>query len=787
MFEFLFKFSPVVYREGSWSFRYLPSWFWLAGALALVVVLAYLAYRKQAAPIGVSLRSTLFILKLLAILLILASLLEPYISVSTIVPQKSAVLVLVDDSQSMRVQDGPEHKSRKAAVVDWLGTREAEGMLARLKQNFRVHMYRFSDAAAPLQDASELTASGRSTDLYSALEFAEKESHEYPLSGVILVTDGAHVRSGVADEARLQKDPLQAAALVKSAGIPVFPVGVGSRIQTEVQLARVATSPSATEDDFIELSATVHARGTAGKTVTFQLLEEGRLVATKVVTLSGPYTRTSIAFKPSRKGFLEYEARVKPLKDELIVSNNSKKFLIHHQNRIARILYIEELHPFDYKFIRRALDLDDNINLVSMVRTGPDKFLRQGIRDQRELADGFPRSRRELFAYQAVIIGSIEAKFFSPQQLDLLKAFVSERGGGLLMLGGPKSFAAGGWQETPVAEVLPVSLRPSTGLSVAAQQIQYGPFKLRLTPEGWRSPLLQLSQDAQQNREMWERLPQLLSYNPLGPPKPAASVLAVHPLSQEKKEKIILATQRYGNGKTMVFATSTSWRWQMGLPSEDQSHEHIWRQIARWLALNSPDPVSVTFEKSDFQPGETVPVSVTALDSAFKPILDAQISVQVKAPFDPDAAAAQGNAAVGDPPTASSHSVALIPVLDRPGQYRGEFVPQDEGLYEVEVLAHMPDGKYIGGASSAFLVTQEHLEFTRPDLQEKLLRRIATVTGGKYLHLSDAENLADELSVTETTFSKIVDRDIWDAPFLYGLILVLLSIEWFTRRSKGLS
>ena len=77
------------------------------------------------------------------------------------------------------------------------------------------------------------------------------------------------------------------------------------------------------------------------------------------------------------------------------------------------------------------------------------------------MVGGFPKTREELFAYRAIILGSVEAASFSPDQLRMLADFVSKRGGGLLMLGGRRSFAEGGWAGTPVAEVLPVELDES--------------------------------------------------------------------------------------------------------------------------------------------------------------------------------------------------------------------------------------------------------------------------------------------------------------------------------------
>src|SRR6185312_12713457 len=117
---------------------------------------------------------------------------------------------------------------------------------------------------------------------------------------------------------------------------------------------------------------------------------------------------------------------------------------------------------FEMKFIRRAIGDDPNLAVTILQRTAEDKYLRLDVSNAEEVVGGFPKTREELFAYRAVILGSIEAAAFSPDQLRMLADFVSKRGGGLLMLGGRRSFAEGGWGGTPLAEALPVVIEPGT-------------------------------------------------------------------------------------------------------------------------------------------------------------------------------------------------------------------------------------------------------------------------------------------------------------------------------------
>ena len=150
--------------------------------------------------------------------------------------------------------------------------------------------------------------------------------------------------------------------------------------------------------------------------------------------------------------------RVSPQEGELVTENNAREALIDVRDRKEKILYFEGEPRFEYKFIRRAIPEGDNLIVTSLMRTADNKHMRQGVDGPDELVAGFPKTREELFAYRALIIGSLEAAAFTGDQLRMIAEFVDRRGGGLLMLGGPRAFAEGGYAGTAVADVLPVVL-----------------------------------------------------------------------------------------------------------------------------------------------------------------------------------------------------------------------------------------------------------------------------------------------------------------------------------------
>ena len=361
---------------------------------------------------------------------------------------------------------------------------------------------------------------------------------------------------------------------------------------------------------------------------------------------------------------------------------------------------------------------------------------------------------------------------------------MSIRGGGLLMLGGPKAFSQGDWQKTALTDVLPVELYSEQMAVLKNQQAIYkNPFNLQLTPAGFRTPMLQFFPDVKENKQAWNSLPQLLGFHLVGAAKPGATILAKHPAAREKDEHIVMASQNYGRGRTMVMATSSFWRWQMQLPASDNRHEQFWRQIARWLTLSTPPPISVEMDKNSYSPNEKIKMHITVLDSQFQVVPDAQVSVQIKQPVNYLGA----GTAQGDPPVGELINLKPVLNLNKPGNYTCEFLPKEEGFYLADVFVHSNNGAYIGHADGAFITKDKNREFLNPALNENYLKHIAQLSKGNFYRIENASELPDKLAVTETVYTKLIEQDLWDAPILFFLILLLLTLEWSIRRARGVS
>jgi uncharacterized membrane protein len=247
---------------------------------------------------------------------------------------------------------------------------------------------------------------------------------------------------------------------------------------------------------------------------------------------------------------------------------------------------------------------DQNLQVVVLQRTGEDRYVRLDVDSGDELAGGFPRTREELFEYRGLILGSVEASSFTPDQIRMISDFVDRRGGGVLFLGGPRALSEGGWAPTALAPVYPLELenlgqdRPGpvdfwatvkvtptrTGMVHPALGLEGADVEMDPGAPSSRAAASASSEDARAAR--WDRLPELTTVNRMGSSRPGTTVLltGVSP-DLPGGEQPVLAFQRYGAGMSAVLGVHDTWLWQMhsDLSLEDQTHEVFWRQILRWL------------------------------------------------------------------------------------------------------------------------------------------------------------------------------------------------------------
>lgn len=762
-FEFLLGHRPAEWAQGNFAFGAPVSAAVIIGGLLLIGGVVWLLYKKTTIAVPLRLKVLLMVLRAAALVVIGLCLLQPMLTSSKLVPQQGELAVVVDNSRSMTIRDLGDGRSRGEAAVDLLYGKN--GLLERLQNDFQLRTFRIDAGSRPISGAQDLTFTASRTSLAEGLRDASQTLQGLPLTGLILISDGAD--NG-------HEDPMEAVQILKTRDIPVFAVGVGrSVIARDREITRVTSARTVLEGAVFDVNVTVRSRG-YGEHEFEILIEEGdKVVASQKVKPgpSGSAQRYSLELTPEGEGPRIYVVRIPEEPDEIITANNQRRFLINQERKRADILYVEGHPRNEYKFIRRAVEADQSLRLVTYLKTGPHEFLRQGIDSPQELGDGFPRKKEDLYCYAAVIFGDIAPNFFSTDQLAMMREFVSERGGGLLMLGGTTAFDES-FMGTPIADTLPVMLAPAAQLPPqlqgGAQQPTGRKFTLRLTPAGEQEAMLRLGPAGEVNRQLWEKMPQLQGINVTGPAKPGATVLAEHPtLSFRGKPLPVIAYQRYGRGRTMVITTASTWRWQMLLPHEDFSHERFWRQVLRWLAA-APSSVDLNLNQDSYAPGDQVKVRAGVSDRAYAPVNEATVWLKTT------------------DPAGTIQDVPLQWAIEEDGIYTGVFNAGRAGIHRIEVAATLPSGE-VSQASTAILVAESDAEFIDAGMDAALLQKMADSSGGRFYTAEKSKQLINDLKRRQKAATVEIQQDIWDTPLVLLTLLTLLTLEWWFRRRKGMS
>jgi len=748
MFELLFKYPPAAFSKG--HLVWLSPWplSWLAPALiAAALLLGWRLWRKPAPHIlaGPRRRLALWALQAGFVALLLLMLWQPALSVATLKPQQNIIAVLLDDSRSMTVEeDGVKRVEQARRLLN-------DGLLDELRARFQVRLYAFGHATARIERPEQVAGSAQATHIGEALRTVLAEASAAPIGAVVLLSDGGDTRGGV---------PHGVVEELRARRLPVHAIGFGrERYQRDVELAGVEAPARVPPGSRVAALVRLRQAGYTRSRVRLAVEEDGKTLNAREVTLSGPEQIETVLFNSGTPGPHRLRFTAQPLEGEENPRNNAATRLLRVEEVTPRILYIEGEPRWEFKFIRRAVEEDPGLQLTTLLRTTENKLYRQGVADAKELEQGFPAQPEELFGFRGLIIGSVEANYFTPAQQQLIHDFADRRGGGVLFLGGRRALAETGWNRPPLVDMLPVLLPQRTGT------FRRDRARVALTQVGRESLITRLVEPPEANVERWRNLPELADYQEVGEPKPAALVLATLETPQGRTLPL-LVTQNYGRGRVAVFATGGSWRWQMLQPLSDMTHETFWQQLLRWLVSGATGEVSGSTPAPVLEDESRVLLRAEVRDKAFRPVADARVEARILGP------------------AGLAENVELRPVADQPGVYEAEWSAPEAGGYSAEIQARWGEQE-LGRDLILFRREDGVAEDFRMLQNRELLQALASATGGRYYRLQEARRLAEEITYSEAGISVRELRDLWDMPILLLLAFGLRSAEWLLRRKWG--
>ena len=758
LFRLLFNYRPVVFQQG--EFRLVPSTgsYIAAVLVAAAIAATFLTYRAARSKAEARHRIVLAGMRTAILALVLFCLFRPVLVVKAAVPQQNFLGILIDDSRSMQIAD--QNAGPRAAFAKQQFATPDTPLLKALSDRFVLRTFRFSNVASRVGQNADLTFSGAQTRIGASLDGARQELAGLPLAGMVLVSDGADTTDASLSDALLA---------MKAASVPVFTVGVGKEsLVKDIQVDRVSAPRTALKGTSLMIDVVVTQTGFAGEGVTLDVEDGGRIVGSQEVKLpvDGEPAAVRVRFTASEAGPRVFRFKISPKAGEIVTQNNQRDALIEVLDRRERLLYYEGEPRPEMKFLRRAVEDDKNLEVVTLQRTADNKFMRLSVNGPEELAAGFPKTRDELFAYRGIILGSIEAGAFTGDQLRMIGEFVERRGGGLLMLGGSRSFSEGGYAGTPVADALPVVI---DRVARSLDELPVSRLKLRPTRAGEAHAITQIAATEAASSARWNALPVLTSVNPLKTLKPGATLL-LSGTDENRRTQPVLAFQRYGRGKALAFAVQDSWLYQMhaSMPLEDMTHENLWRQLLRWVVDGVPEPVDVHTSTERVEAGEPVTLTAEVVDKSFVELNDARVVAKVK------------------DPAGNTVEVPMQWTGERNGEYRATFTAATDGMYAADVEATR-EGKPLGAGAIHMRAAPGDAEYFDPTMHAARLKRIADETGGKFYTADTVSNLPEDLKYTGRGVTTVEERDLWHMPIVLLAIGGLMAGEWAYRRAVGMA
>jgi hypothetical protein len=652
------------------------------------------------------------------------------------------IAVLVDGSDSM--------KTRDLAVSNNIMTR-AQWLTQQLQRNFWAPLLKKAKVtvetfAAPSTNQNAING----TDLGQALETT---FHRFKnLKAVLLLSDG---------DWNMGKSPLGAATRYREQDIPVFTVAVGRETPLPDLALENVSAPAYGlfgEEIAIPFKVTSHLPREVKTSVSI-MGEDGEAASKQITIPPNGEVEDSILWSPRSAGEMTETVKLPVEPDEAIAENNEQTFHISIRVEKLKVLVVDSLPRWEYRYLRNALARDPGVEL-SCLLLRPDL----GPGDGLDYIQAFPDTKESLAPYDVVFLGDVGLgqDELTGNDAQLLKGLVEQQGSGLVFVPGRR-----GREETflnsPLKDLYPVELDETKPGGVGLQNES----QLILTSAGKRHWLTRFDSDEDRNDELWKQLPGFFWSASVEKSRPGSEVLAVHSDMRNSWGRMpLLVTRPAGNGKVLFLGTDSAWRWRRGV--EDKFHYRFWGQVVRWMAhqrhLSGKEGIRLSYSPETPQAGDTVFLQSTVLDQSGFPIDKGPVAGSVTSPG------------------GRAERLEFAQLEGGWGVFQSSFTAQEAGKYKLEIASDQ-NGRRL---AADLFVSRPLLEKQGQPVNSQVLREISAITRGASFSVDDLDKVISQISLLPEPQPIEKRLRLWSEPLWGGILVLLLVVYWIGRKWAGL-
>jgi len=797
---------------------------WIAYGLIVAGFAAVIAvYFRESLKLSVGARLVMAILRGLAIACIIMLLRKPVIVKEDAATKPRPIVVMIDNSQSMRQQDprneyidmqragialnvlAPDHSVElNPSELAAIGAKFAElnppadgevplppsrvQLVEGVFQNPRLNLLTELAKKGPLQEyffgsqlhstaanwQKNIPANETRTALYHSIqEILKRDENELP-AAIVIASDGI-------DNDRQHRLPWEDIAReARKQRVPLHIYGVGSNGTQLLQIRSLETNPRDTllVDSAVSVTFKWTCRGIPKGEIALNVKLGSRVVATRTVPVKeGDDIVETLSFVPKKEditsGRVDLEGTITLINGPTAAADKLIAPVRVAESKV-KVLYVENSPRWEFKFLMRVLQRDKIVQPSFVLVSGDDKSIKAGPPFLAE----FPKTRKELFAYDMIVIGDVDSKFFTAQQLNWIAEFVEE-GGGLIMVAG-RLYNPSSYLKTPLANVLPIEFEAKTfPVDDNKRPVEYLP---RLTGIGRQETLMSMADLPDESARVWSKLPGWYWFYPILKIKPAAQVLLEHPKEtyddptpQEKDRKRpmpLLVRHFYSRGMVMFVGSDETWRWRFN--EADKYFGRFWGQVVYQLGL--PHVIgnrSQLISEGEFLTGKSSRVYARLFTEDFRPLVAPQV----------DGTLSRTDLGATEAP----EKVVFEPVKNQPGLYVTTIVRDNPGNYNLRVQGGLT-------SESAMLpvrvIVPTDDEKAPGNLNEQTLSKLAEMTpGGKFYRENDLKDLVANIEAKQVNLNPPPRTEIllWTRWWVLATIVGLLTMEWLIRKFTNLS